>query len=1223
MEMKMNKEKLIKMVRIILIILVVFSLIGILMFNCLCTINVTGWNIGISTFVLFLFIILLFLRYFQQIIDGLNNVYQSLSYKIIDVFSSKITLYGLRLKARIMKKTDYNFDILSPKILDDSEYVNILKLQIDNKCVRNIAISGPYSSGKSSVLRTFQEVYPQYKCLNLSLAVFSEIQDNTLSSTVKDEREDGKKGMSEMTSSSNVYADNLSMQELEYSLLQQFFYHVKANKIPDSRFGRIHRWKWINKICISFAVFLFVLCNVYIFKLDWLISEFSWLEFLQKDIFKNLCYIIYLIEIFYTIYYLVFYVHKISSGRIKLMDYEIEFKKDLKTSVFNRYLDELIYLFQTTGYQIVILEDLDRFNNTGIFTKLRELNILLNQSQDINRRIIFIYALKDDIFKESHERTKFFDFILPIIPHTNAFNSASKFVEAFDGNIKESHDTEISKEFLYDVAPFISDLRIIKAIVNDFKICAAHLDEKLSMQKLLAMIIYKNLCPKDFEKIYNGEGLIVETFRKKVVLIEQQKKVKVDELEECRRQLSNVKDEHLQSVNELKLLIVGTLSRYTTAGNRLCYLNGQYISVDSLLNDDIIDSILSGRIAFKTEYSQRVTKIQPSEIFDIIGYEFDYSSRKKIIELKSENETSKLEERIVSLQKEINDIERLSMNELYAKHNNILDVDRDTIEVNLLDFLIRRCYIDEDYYSYITVFNEGILTTNDHDYLLSMKNRCPIGEKSFSLKLDNPTFLLKYINPKDYMSDQILNASLVYEIMRSKNQIYIKNLMDKICDSRTLGLDFINFYTLQSEFKDSFLNTVIKSYKKLWMDIEDYNGISKDNMTFLFGEILCVGDIEDLIALNLDGRFSKYLSQAPYHAYFDLGLNQDKFKALIKTLDIKIKHIKGSSDDEITRFLYNGNFYQQNKHNLFLIIEKYSDLDLTLYSNAIYSAIIDANIEPLRSQVERNIEDFVKKCVLLPNNINELSNSIIILLNNEDISSELKETIIEHNQTMFEDVERIKSFDYRNKFYELNKVLPTLNNISYYLVYNEFDDIDSTLMGYIKYYSKEIINCIHNSEKDELAIQVMLENESVDGNIWQEILKNNFYDKVINDYNINLRKEQLPFYINTKEKADILLMSTILDFDLLKKSLMLSEDNKLKMKAVSCYLEEHDELENSSIYDLISVMGEPLNKIADCKGETFEIERSDISENFIEELLKRDMVNRKRGTKNKIKVVAK
>ena len=1214
----LNKEIYNKIVRVFLVILILCSLVVGVILNCMYTIDVTSWNIGLSIFVLVNVIALLLLKYIQRIIDCFNNVYKSLSFKIIDFLSSIFTLYGQRLRARLNNKIDYNFDILSPRILEDSEYVNILKSQIDNNLVRNIAISGPYSSGKSSVLRTFQEIYPQYKCLNLSMAIFSEEQDKDRSS--KPERENGEGVIGGMQR--NV--DSLSMQGLEYSLLQQFFYHVKASKIPDSRFGRIHRWKWINKICITSAVFLFVLCNVYLFKLDWLISEFSGLVFLRNDIFKILCYIIYLVEIFYAIYYLVFYIHKISSGRVKLMDYEIEFKKDLKTSVFNRYLDELIYLFQTTGYQIVILEDLDRFNNTSIFTKLRELNILLNQSQDINRRIIFIYALKDEIFKESHERTKFFDFILPIIPHTNAFNSASKFVEVFNTDIKEeSSENEISKEFLYDVAPFVSDLRIIKAIVNDFEISSLHLDKSISKQKLLAILIYKNLCPNEFEKIYNGEGLIVETFREKVYFIEEKKELKSLEIEKIKKELLSLSNEYLQSIRELQSLVIAELLIKIPVNSELYNSSKKKVSYSDLYDEEYIIEILEGKFQYRDKFSYNYYTISSSQILSSLGPDFDYFSRKKTIELKNENKKHSLEKRLEVLQKEINDIERISMKKLCEGNEDIVCGDKETLEVKLLDFLVRRGYIDENYVSYISIFTEGILTVNDNDYLLSIKFRKTIEGNSFSLHLDNPVILLKHINPQDYMSDRILNVYLVHEIMKSKNESYIKNLMDKICMGGNTILDFISCYILQYSFKDTFLKYVLKSYKNLWTDIEDYHGISEDKMIFLFEKILEAGDIEDLVSLNYDGRFSEYLSSAPYNAYLDLGLSQDKFKTLIKTLDIKIKHIKGSSDDGITRFLYNGNFYQQNKHNLFLILEKYSDLDLTLYSNAIYSAIIDANIEPLRSQVERNIEDFVKKCVLLPDNINELSNSIIILLNNENISSELKETIIGHNKTIIESVEEIKNIDLKNKFYEQNKVQPTLNNISYYLVYNEFDDIDSTLMGYIKYYSKEIINCIHNSEEDELAIQVMLENESVDGNIWQEILKNNFYDKVINDYNINLRKEQLPFYINTKEKADTLLESTISDFDLLKKSLMLSEDNKLKMKAVSCYLEEHDELENSSMYDLISVMGEPLNKIADCKGETFEIERADISENFIEELLKRDMVNRKRGTKNKIKVVTK
>ena len=84
---------------------------------------------------------------------------------------------------------------------------------------------------------------------------------------------------------------------------------------------------------------------------------------------------------------------------MKVSDYELSFNKDEKISVFNRYLDELVYLFQTTGYEIVVLEDLDRFRNTSIFTKLRELNQLLNKYvQEIKK---FINIKKQTQFQKN------------------------------------------------------------------------------------------------------------------------------------------------------------------------------------------------------------------------------------------------------------------------------------------------------------------------------------------------------------------------------------------------------------------------------------------------------------------------------------------------------------------------------------------------------------------------------------------------------------------------------------------------------------------------------------------------------------------------------------------------------------------------------------------------------------------------------------------------------
>lgn len=92
-------------------------------------------------------------------------------------------------------------------------------------------------------------------------------------------------------------------------------------------------------------------------------------------------------------------------NKLNLKEASIELNED--TSIFNRHLDEILYFFQATDYDIVIIEDLDRFGTSKVFLKLRELNFLLNESKVIDRHIVFLYAVKDDIFKDE-ERTKFF-----------------------------------------------------------------------------------------------------------------------------------------------------------------------------------------------------------------------------------------------------------------------------------------------------------------------------------------------------------------------------------------------------------------------------------------------------------------------------------------------------------------------------------------------------------------------------------------------------------------------------------------------------------------------------------------------------------------------------------------------------------------------------------------------------------------------------------------------
>src|SRR5688500_784158 len=102
---------------------------------------------------------------------------------------------------------------------DFKEYGEALSWALNNRetyDIKNIAVTGPYGSGKSSIIKTFQKKNDNksLKFLNISLATFKED---------KPENEE----------------DLLRLVEL--SILQQIFYHEEDHNIPDSRFKKIKK----------------------------------------------------------------------------------------------------------------------------------------------------------------------------------------------------------------------------------------------------------------------------------------------------------------------------------------------------------------------------------------------------------------------------------------------------------------------------------------------------------------------------------------------------------------------------------------------------------------------------------------------------------------------------------------------------------------------------------------------------------------------------------------------------------------------------------------------------------------------------------------------------------------------------------------------------------------------------------------------------------------------
>lgn len=70
-----------------------------------------------------------------------------------------------------MAESEVKFEKLTP--IDDTElgiYEFALNKVFKEKEIRNVAISGPYGSGKSSILNTYKKLHPNLKFIHISLA---------------------------------------------------------------------------------------------------------------------------------------------------------------------------------------------------------------------------------------------------------------------------------------------------------------------------------------------------------------------------------------------------------------------------------------------------------------------------------------------------------------------------------------------------------------------------------------------------------------------------------------------------------------------------------------------------------------------------------------------------------------------------------------------------------------------------------------------------------------------------------------------------------------------------------------------------------------------------------------------------------------------------------------------------------------------------------------------
>lgn len=640
---------------------------------------------------------------------------------------------------------------------DKKQYRSVLNLarKLEEKDILNIALTGPYGAGKSSILRSLKKDYPKYKYLSISLA--------TLKSPLDDKKNE-------------IDIDTMN-NRIEYSILQQLIYKEKQETLYNSRLKRIyHKSTWAQYV-LSFAIIFYAVALIIVFepsflKVEWICNRLS-NPVLNKwsDIFA-LSYIFIA-----TIIFAQKTIKSLSNSKLNklnLKNGEIELKENKEdTSVFNKHMDEIVYFFEVTNYNVVIIEDLDRFNNTDIFLKLREVNQLLNQSNSVGRKVTFIYAVKDNMFFDE-ERTKFFDYITTVIPIINSSNSADKLKEELE--IKGFSDLNV--EVIESLAFFIDDMRLLKNIVNEYAQYREKLDEKLDQNKLLAMIVYKNYYPKDFADLHKGKGVLYDCLHKKSELLIERNRQIDERIGVITKKLQSLEATHAMQEKELRLIYIEgyrkKLSKQYKSNVFSFFVENNFIPLEDIAeNETLFNSLISqpsiryqyfkgcqintyyGHVRSCYDTSEDSCNVQFSQIEEIVNSDFTYHER---LEALREGE-KKYREQIKILE--------LSRNNHYATpiHELLLDIDMQTHKIfselkvsKMLEAFLKEGLINEDYFDYISFFFGKSINKHDHDFILELKLRHSL---PYDYHIDKIELCVKNIPDKCYNDVSILNIQVV------------------------------------------------------------------------------------------------------------------------------------------------------------------------------------------------------------------------------------------------------------------------------------------------------------------------------------------------------------------------------------------------------------------------------------------------------------------------------
>ncbi len=971
-----------------------------------------------------------------------------------------------------MEKENPKFNSLTPKVLDKNNeiYTKALDFAFSNEDIKNIAITGIYGSGKSTVWNTYVNKSDKLRNKNIITVSLGKYEDNIEKINIKSEESESKDKDNEYEKIGEDILDNEN--RVERQIINQILSQINAKDIPLSKYGFKS-----NKSCCTILFESLAIVGI-------VSSVFLWINrgnIVDNTGFSYICVLISCtIMLFLSLLY-IFYryfrenILRISKIKFRGAEADLGYNDKNDETVLDRDIKELVYLIKSSNSKIIVFEDLDRYDNIAIYTKLRELNFLLNKyskTNDDGEVIRFIYMIKDGIFK-SKNRTKFFDYIIPIVPIVDSKNSENMILNLL-GDLKSL----IDKRLIFNISLYIDDMRLIKNIINEFIIYKDIINMKdleLSYDKLFSLIVLKNIFPYEFDMLQEDKGCLFYIINE------------IEQLKNKQRIILKEKNENIQKEIDL-------IDTYDVTKEEIN-------SINDLIEKEILELKLVKPSIESFEKEILIRKINDNEYIEFLGEDTFNKICNLLIDLNVNKKFINLDKELLSLvpPEKIDNVMSNIRNYITNKNN-----------FPIIRFLILQGYIDKTYWHYKGYFYKESLGVNDVIFIKKI-NEAQVQDPF--LELENPSEIINRLDTMDFSKFNILNKKLL-ECCINENRIeYILSIARTVFENKE--------YIKLSEILENYDYNIIEKF--IFILLPKYkNEIEK--LLDVFKDCHCKAYINILIAIysnnNLDidiiENFNSYIEKNWEIVQF---VSEEKYPKFLKNMkDSEVGFLNLSGDIvNINRLehIVKANAYLLHVKNIVYILERI--LGKTIQYGNLLNEVYNSSLLECKNYIDNNFDCFLQDYINKNENKEEFINeeNILIKILNSEITNEYKIKYLYLNNTKLTNINyfnnAFKNEDLLNCMFNRDIILFNKDNVKIY-----YDNIEKSGKEFIDYVERNL----NEPNVDEVLkynsdmCNEFINNPELSYNLFEYIYK--YANEPIKNLDSNLSKERINLLIERK-----------------------------------------------------------------------------------------------------------